>query len=122
MSRTRFAAAERALRSRLAKLIHEEPVLRGTLSLRRVTCGKAGCRCAEGRKHPALFLSSSRKGKTRQIFIPAELETEIRQWVDNYHRVRDLLEAVSESALERLNGRKQEKQHRTPQKDKRKRS
>ena len=122
MSRTQFAAAERALRSRLAKLIHEEPVLRGTLSVRRVTCGKAGCRCSQGQKHLALFLSSSRKGKTRQIFIPAELETEIRQWVDNYHRVRDLLEAVSESALERLNGRKQEKQHHPPQTDKRKRS
>jgi len=122
MSRTRFAAAERALRSRLAKLIHEEPVLRGTLSVRHVTCGKAGCRCAEGQKHLALFLSSSRKGKTRQIFIPAELETEIRQWVDNYHQVRDLLEGVSESALERLNGRKQEKHRHAPQTDKRKRS
>jgi len=122
MSRTQFAAAERALRSRLAKLIHEEPLLRGTLSVRRVTCGKAGCRCAQGRKHPALFLSSSREGITRQVFIPAELETEIRQWVDNYHQVRDLLEAVSELALERLNGRKQEKQRHTPQTDKRKRS
>ena len=36
MSRTQFAAAERALRSRLAKLIDEEPMLRGTLSVRHV--------------------------------------------------------------------------------------
>jgi hypothetical protein len=72
MSRTQFAAAERALRSRLAKLIHEEPVLRGTLSVRHVRCGKAGCRCTQGQKHLALFLSSSREGKTRQVFIPAE--------------------------------------------------
>jgi hypothetical protein len=62
----------------------------------------------------ALFLSSSREGKTRQIFIPAELETEIRQWVDNYRQVRDLLEAVSESALARLHGRKQEKPRHAP--------
>jgi hypothetical protein len=122
MARTQFAAGERALRSRLAKLIHEEPVLRGTLSVRHVTCGKAGCRCTQGQKHLALFLSSSREGKTRQVFIPAELETQIRQWVDNYHQVRDLLEAVSESALERLNGRKQEKHRHAPQTDKRKRS
>ena len=122
MSRTQFAAAERALRSRLAKLIHEEPVLRGTLSVRQVTCGKAGCRCTKGQKHLALFLSSSREGKTRQIFIPAALETEIRPWVDNYRQVRDLLEAVSESALVRLNGRKQEKQHHAPQTDQRRRS
>jgi hypothetical protein len=115
MSRTQFAAAERALRSRLAKLIHEEPVLRGTLSVRHVTCGKPGCRCTRGDKHLALFLSSSREGKTRQIFIPAELEPEVRQWVANYHHVRDLLEAVSESALERLHARKQETKRQTPQ-------
>ena len=106
----------------MAKLIHEQPVLRGTLSVRHVTCGKAGCRCTQGQKHRALFLSSSREGKTRQVFIPAELETEIRQWVDNYRQVRDLLEAVSESALERLNGRKQKKQRHAPQTDARRRS
>ena len=122
MSRTQFAAAERALRSRLAKLIHEEPMLRGTLSVRRVTCGKTGCRCARGDKHLALFLSSSREGKTRQLFIPAELEKEIRQWVDNYHHVRELLEAVSESALERLNARKEETKRQAPQTSKRRRA
>ena len=122
MSRTQFASAERALRSRLAKLIHEEPVLRGTLSVRRVTCGKPGCRCARGDKHLALFLSSSRDGKTRQIFIPAELEQEVRRWVANYHHARDLLETVSESALERLNARKQETKQQTPQSGKRKRA
>ena len=87
-----------------------------------MTCRKTDCRCTQGQKHLALFLSSSREGKTRQVFIPAELETQIRQWVDNYHQVRDLLEAVSESALERLNGRKQEKHRHAPQTDKRRRS
>lgn len=122
MSRTLFAAAERALRSRLAKLVHEEPVLRGTVSVRRVTCGKAGCRCAQGERHLALFLSSSREGKTRQIFIPSELEGEIRQWVANYRQARDLLEAVSESALERLNARKQETRRQAPRTGKRRRA
>ncbi len=121
MSRTQFAAVERALRSRLAQVIHEQPVLRGTLSVRRVTCGKTGCRCAK-EKHLALFLSSSREGKTRQIFIPAELEGEIRQWVANYRQARDLLEAVSELALERLNARKQETRRQAPQTGKRRRT
>lgn len=122
MARTQFAAAERALRSRLAKLIHEEPVLRGTVSVRRVTCGKAGCRCTKGEKHLALFLSSSREGKTRQVFIPAELQREIRQWVANYRQARDLLEAVSESALEHLNARKQQRKRQAPQTGKRRRA
>lgn len=108
MSRTRFSAAERALRSRLAKLVHETLWLRGTLTMRGVTCGKPGCRCAQGDKHNALCLSSSQHGKSRQVVIPAALETEVRQWVDDYHRIRDLLEEVSELAMERLHARKRE--------------
>lgn len=109
MSRTQFSAAERALRSRLAKLIHEALWLRGTLSVRQVTCGKPGCRCAQGHKHAALCLSSSQEGKTRQVPVPAALEEEVRQWVDNYHQIRDLLEAVSEQTLEKLYARKRER-------------
>ena len=108
MSRTRFSAAERALRSRLAQLVHEALWLRGTLTVRAVTCGKRGCRCAQGEKHTALCLSSSQEGKTRQVPIPASLEAEVRQWVDNCHRIRDLLEEVSEQTLEKLHARKRE--------------
>jgi hypothetical protein len=114
MTRTQFSAAERALRSRLAQLIHEAPLLRGTLSDRQVTCGKSGCRCAEGDKHAALCLSSSREGKTRQVFIPAALEAEVRQWVANYHRVRDLLEDLSELALQKVQARKRERKKEAP--------
>jgi serine/threonine-protein kinase len=41
---------ERAFRSRLAKLVHEEPLLHGTLNPRSVTCGNPGCRCARGER------------------------------------------------------------------------
>ncbi len=109
MSRSQFSPAERALRSRLAKLVHEAPLLRGTLSVRGVTCGKQGCRCARGEKHTVLCLSSSQNGKTRQVVIPAALEGEVRQWVDNHHRVRNLLEEVSELAMGKLRVRKRER-------------
>jgi len=106
MSRTRFSAFERSLRSRLAKLIHEEPLLHGTLSLRRVTCGKKGCRCTRGDRHPALYLVFRQEGEIRQVFIPRGMAKEVRCWVQTYHDVQDLLEELSDRTMEELKARK----------------
>jgi hypothetical protein len=93
---------ERAWRSRLAKLVHEEPFLHGTLAVRRVTCGNPGCHCARGERHPALYLTYRRGGRTHQLFIPAALEARVRQWVATDHTVRGLLDQVGALAVERV--------------------
>ena len=109
MPKIRFSAFDRSLRSRLTKLVHSGPLVGGTLSLRRVTCGKKGCRCARGERHPALYLVSRRGGKLRQVFIPKDLEKEVREWVRTYRDVQDLLERLSERALEDLKARKKKR-------------
>lgn len=106
MSRSQFPASERALRSRLAKLVHDEPLLRGTLSRRQITCGKANCRCAKGDKHLCVYLTCSRRGRVHQVFIPKALEGQVRQWVHNHRSVRDLLERLCEASWERLQAQK----------------
>ena len=63
MARPYLSAQERALRSRLAKLAHEEPMAHATLNPRSVTCGNPGCRCARGERHPALYLVFRREGR-----------------------------------------------------------
>lgn len=102
MSRARMGPKERAFRSRLAKLVHQEPLMRGTLTVREVTCGKPNCRCARGERHVALYLSYRKQGRFYQIYVPRNLAAEMRQWVQNYHTVRDLLEQVSQTAWARL--------------------
>lgn len=109
MSRSRFSPTERALRSRLAKLVHQEPMLRGTLTVRRITCGKPSCRCAKGERHLCLYLTCSRDGHVEQLFIPKHLEGQVRQWVESYHGVRDLLERLSDAAWEEVRTRKASK-------------
>jgi hypothetical protein len=106
MTRTQFPPAERAVRSKLAKLIHEEALLRGTLSVRRLTCGKPSCRCHAGQKHVALYLSYGKEGRVYQVFIPREAEAQVRTWVRNYASVRELLERISEMYRERLTAQK----------------
>jgi len=106
MSRSQMSPQERAFRSRLAKLVHEEPLLHGTLSRRFVTCGNPRCRCARGERHAALYLVYRREGRVHQVFIPASLEAEVRQWVATDRAVRSLLEELSRLGVERLEGLK----------------
>ena len=102
MARHQMSPQERAFRSRLAKLVHEEPLLHGTLNPRLVTCGNPRCRCARGERHPALYLVVRREGRQHQVFVPASLEAQVRQWVAMDREVRSLLEEVSRLSVERL--------------------
>jgi hypothetical protein len=102
-----MSAQEREWRSRLAQLLHAKPLVRATVNLRMVTCGKPGCRCAAGERHRAFYLVCNVRGKRRQLFIPAGLEEEARQWVDNYQAAMELLEKLSERAWDDLKRRKE---------------
>lgn len=109
MSRAHMSSKQRAVRSRLAQLVHLRPLVRGTVSVRHMTCGKKGCRCAQGERHRAVYLSCSFKGKNRQLFVPQAMEDEVREWVANYHTLQELLEQLSEQAWQTLRARKEKK-------------
>jgi len=102
MHRCQMSYRERTTRSRIARLIHGEPIMRATVSVRRVTCGKPNCRCAAGERHLAVYITSRKGGARRQLFIPREKEEEVRCWVGNYHRVCELLGELSELFWERV--------------------
>jgi hypothetical protein len=93
--RAKMSAAEREARSQLTQLLNQRGVIRGTLLLRKRKCGKANCRCAQGKGHESLFLVISENGRTRQLFVPKDWEARVRLWVEDYHRARELLEEVS---------------------------
>lgn len=109
MQRNKMSAQERKLRSRLAQLVGTRALIHATLNVRHVTCGKKGCRCAEGDRHRAVYLVSSAKGNKRQVFVPSRMEQEVREWVDNYRMVMELLEEISEGAWAELGRRKEKK-------------
>jgi len=81
-----------ALRKRRSGLLRQLPplesILRGSLIERYKRCGKPGCKCAEGPGHgPKYYLSPT-----------AEL-------LANYHRTREILEAICEINRELLRRR-----------------
>jgi len=112
-----------ALRKRREGLTHVLPplgeVLRGSLMERYLTCGNPDCKCARGERHgPVWYLSvtldqSHRAGCT----VPADQVEQVRRWIENYHRVKEQLEKISEINRELL--RRQKNRSKTPKRTKR---
>src|SRR5215471_16441260 len=100
--------SELALRHRrqgLAKLVPPmAEILRGSLVERYVTCGNPACKCARGERHgPIWYLTVTLgKGRTTGGIVPAEKVAEVRGWIENYHKLKDHLEKISDINRELL--------------------
>jgi hypothetical protein len=102
-----------ALRSRRDGLTKVLPplgeVLRGSLMERYLTCGNPDCKCARGERHgPVWYLSvtldqTHRSGCT----VPPDQVEQVRQWIANYHRVKENLEKISDINRELMRRQKE---------------
>jgi hypothetical protein len=106
LNRSKLSAVERNFRSRIAQLSSGQWFLRGTLSERSGTCGKSNCRCAHGELHKSLYLVQSQSGKLRQICVPKAWQQRVRQAVNDYRLIQELIEEVSELEWKRLQEKK----------------
>jgi len=88
--------------------VAEQALLRGSLVRMQRTCGKKGCRCQKGQRHPALCLAIRWGNQRKMIYIPHALEDTVRRWVETGQQVDGLLEAISQECLEALLARKKE--------------
>jgi len=86
---------EQAWRRRAAELLREGGLLRGSVSVRRRVCGKAGCRCARGEGHEAMYVVYREAGRTTQIYVPKGWEERVRGWVERYGEGREILKKLS---------------------------
>lgn len=99
-------AAERETRSRLLQLLSSgQGMIRGTLSIRERSCGKANCKCARGEKHASLYIVVSVDGKYKQTCVPKSLEADVRAWVAQYQHAQELIEEISQAYWSKLQDR-----------------
>lgn len=82
---SRLAARRRAAEKTL--LSHRE-LLKGTVVEVSRTCGKPGCKCTRGQKHPCYQISASIQGKTRTRHLPQKLLKEVKRLTENYRHFR----------------------------------
>jgi len=104
--RAKLTARERNFRSRIAQLASGQGLVRGTLSERSGKCGKSTCRCTRGELHSSLYLVQSQHGKLRQICVPQAWQARVRQAVNDYRKMQELIEEVSELEWKRLRERR----------------
>jgi hypothetical protein len=89
-------------------------VLRGSLMERYLTCGNPDCKCARGQRHgPVWYLSvtldhAHRSGCT----VPGEQVEQVRRWIENYQRVKENLEKISDINRELMRRRKDQNKKR----------
>lgn len=80
----------------LKKLAEVGPFVQGSFCTRKITCGKPGCRCADGEKHEAYVLTNKVRGKTVTTHVPRDLVDEVQSWAKQYKRVKELMKEISD--------------------------
>jgi hypothetical protein len=100
--RSHLFARERAARSRLAKLLHSSPLLRGSLVRMARACGKPGCKCLQGEKHVSLYLAIRQGRRRALVYVPRPWEPMIRACVKTWKEADGLIDEVSRAQLERF--------------------
>lgn len=113
--RSQRPAEERLARSRLAQLIGDKPLLRGSLVERARSCGKPTCRCQQGQLHRSLYLATRHQGKRVLLYIPRALEETARLWVANGRSLAQQVQALHQMQLDQLLARKQQLSRRAAQ-------
>lgn len=89
------------LRESKAKALNKQgKIIKGCFVVLKRVCGKKNCKCyKKGELHSSLYLSQSRNGKTKMIYIPKKHEKEVKEYAKNHKQILKSLEELSEINL-----------------------
>lgn len=96
----------RNLRSEMRKL---GPLLKGSVVLRDMKCGKPNCKCTRGIPHQYLCITYKEKGKTKTVYVDKKKYGQALMWSANYKRFKELVEQHSKINLALLRSRERTK-------------
>lgn len=85
--------------ARVNKLTAQGPVLAASLVWNGKRCGRPGCRCERGEKHMAYYLTYKEHGKTRTVYVPVDLVKEVRRWIKEHQRLKQLSRELSQLSI-----------------------
>lgn len=80
----------------LKKVADFSPWIEGTLVKTTRICGRKSCAChTSGQKHPVMYVTWKENGKTVSLYVPRKMETEVKRWVENYRKLKELIRNIS---------------------------
>jgi len=72
------------------------PFVDGSMVKVKRRCGNKNCRCyTKGQKHESYYLHYKKKGVTKAVYIPVDMEDTVREWNQNYKRLKDMVAEIS---------------------------
>jgi hypothetical protein len=96
----------RMLQHRLKKLSTASPILAASFGTYSHRCGRPACRCHHGGPlHQGQHLTFKENGKTRSVYVPKELLPEVRAWLAEHHRLKQLLKEIHQLTVALLRAR-----------------
>ncbi len=93
------------LTNELTRLLRTGKILPGTITQRHTFCGRAGCACQANPPRPhGPYWQWTRKvaGKTITRRLSPEQIERYRPWIENDHRIRELVSALEAIGIQRL--------------------
>lgn len=57
-----------------------------------------------GCARPGWHLTFKQQGRTRTVYVPMDLVAEVKQWTQNYHRLKKLIREVTRCSLGLIRG------------------
>jgi len=97
--RERLWRKARNLRSEMRRL---GPLLKGSVVLREMKCGKPNCTCTRGKPHPFLCTTYKERGKTKTVYVDKTRQGEALSWSANYKKYKVLLNQHTQVLLSLL--------------------
>lgn len=95
--RSQLRQRARDLRSRMRQL---DQMIQGSIVFRRLTCGKATCKCARGQLHDCVCITYKEAGKTKTVYVDKKRQAEALVMCANYKKMKALLKELSLVNLE----------------------
>ena len=90
----------RLIRSRLKKVSLDSPILAASFASYSHRCSRPQCRCHRGGPlHNAQQLTCYQDGKTRSVYVPQELIPEVRAWIAQHRRLKQLIKEIHQLTL-----------------------
>ena len=90
----------RMIAGRLKKVTVNSPVLAASFSSYSHRCSKPECRCHRGGAlHTAQQVTCKEDGKTRSVYVPQDLIPEVRAWIAQHQRLKQLLKEIHQLTL-----------------------
>jgi hypothetical protein len=85
----------RMLNARLKKLACDSPILAASFASYSHTGGRPACRCHHGGPlHTGQHITFKDNGKTRSVYVPKDLIPQVRSWLAQHIRLKNLLAEI----------------------------